>query len=63
MKVEIYHLLSGAEKAEGTVVVIDVFRAFSLEAYMFQKGVKKIFPVKTVEEAFALKQQHPEYIL
>lgn len=63
MKIQIYHLLEGAEKAEGTVVVIDVFRAFSLEAYMFQKGVKKIFPVKTVEEAFALKKQHPEYIL
>lgn len=63
MEIEILHLLDGAEKAIGTAVVIDVFRAFSLEAYLYQRGAALILPVQTVQEALDLKKEHPEYLL
>lgn len=63
MEIRILHLLEGARQAEGLTVIIDVFRAFSLEAYMYDAGAAAILPVKTVEEAFALKKEHPDYIL
>jgi 2-phosphosulfolactate phosphatase len=63
MEIEILHLVEGAEKAKGLAVVIDVFRAFSLAAYAFGAGVKKIIPVERVETAFMLKEKNPEYIL
>lgn len=54
-KVNILQLIEGAKQAEGLTVIIDVFRAFSLECYLYDMGVKKIRPVGTVEEAFSLK--------
>ena len=63
MKLNILQLIDGAKKAEGLTVVIDVFRAFSLEAYMFSMGVKKIYPIGSVDEAYRLKRENPEYIL
>ncbi len=63
MNVEILELIEGAKKAKGTAVVIDVFRAFSLECYLFGRGAARIYPVGGMEEAFALKRAHPEYIL
>jgi len=47
----------------GTVVVIDVLRAFSTAAYAFAAGVERILPVSSIEEAFALKEQHPSALL
>ena len=44
-------------------VIIDVFRAFSVECYAFARGAKTILPVGTIEEAFALKEQYPDAIL
>lgn len=55
LKVNIYSLIEGAKKAEGLTVVIDVFRAFSLECYLYDMGVKEIRPIGTIEEAFRLK--------
>lgn len=63
MEIRTLHLREGAEQAVGLTVIIDVFRAFSLEAYMYREGAAAIIPVKTVEEAFALKSSHPEYLL
>ncbi|MCR4951667.1 MAG: 2-phosphosulfolactate phosphatase [Solobacterium sp.] len=63
MKVEILHLLEGAAKAKGTVVVIDVFRAFSLECWMYARGCSKVIPVATEEDSFALHRKHPDYVL
>jgi len=56
IKVDILFLVEGAKKADGLVVVIDVFRAFTLEAYLYDMGVVSIRAVETVEEALELKR-------
>ena len=50
-------------KSEGTVVVIDVLRAFSTAAYAFSSGVHSISLVSTVDEAFRLQKRYPEALL
>lgn len=62
-KVNILHLIKGAKQATGLTVIIDVFRAFSLECYLYDMGVKQIRPVGTIEEAFSLKQLIPNSVL
>ena len=44
-------------------IVIDVIRAFTVSHVAFMRGVREIFLVNTVEEAFALRNEHPEYLL
>jgi len=63
MEIEIYELIEGAKKAKGLCVIIDVFRAFSLEAYLFDKGAEKIFAVGTTKEAWDLKKEDETRIL
>ena len=41
MEIRILHLLEGARAARGLTVIIDVFRAFSLECYLYDMGVRK----------------------
>ena len=55
--VNILHLIEGAKQAKGLTVIIDVFRAFSLECYLYGMDVKQIRPVGTIEEAFSLRQR------
>ena len=43
--------------ATGTVVVIDVLRAFSTAAYAFAAGASEILLVSTVDETFSLRAQ------
>ncbi len=43
----------------GTVVVIDVCRAFTTAAYAFGSGVERILLAGTVEEALALRRRFP----
>ena len=62
-KVNVLHLIEGAKQAEGLTVIIDVFRAFSLECYLYDMGVKEIRPVETIEEAFALRSHIQDSIL
>lgn len=61
--INILHLLEGAKQAEGLTVIIDVFRAFSLECYLYDMGVKQIRPVGTIEEAFSLRDRMQDCIL
>ena len=56
-------MIDGAKEAVGLTVIIDVFRAFSVEAYFFAKGAKAVIPVGDVELAYKLKEQNPEMIL
>ncbi len=50
-------------RCEGTVVVIDVLRAFTTAAYAFAGGVKDIVLVASVEEAFELRRRFPDRLL
>lgn len=45
------------------VVVIDVIRAFTTAAHAFDRGAEKIILVSTIQEALALKKDHPAYVL
>ncbi len=55
MEIRLASLLEGAQCAEGTVVIIDVYRAFTTEAIAFQRGVEKIVLVAEIDEALALR--------
>lgn len=62
-KVNILHLIEGAKQAEGLTVIIDVFRAISLECYLYEMGVKEIRPIGSVEDAFVLHEEIPDSVL
>lgn len=63
MNIEILHMIDGAKKAKGITVIIDVFRAFSVEAYFFANGAKEIIPVGDANLAYKLKEENPDFIL
>lgn len=63
MKIQIYENISGAKEARGLTVIIDVFRAFSLEPYLIDRGAERILAVGAEETARRLKAEHPEYVL
>jgi 2-phosphosulfolactate phosphatase len=55
--------LQEAALAQGVVIVIDVIRAFSVAAYAFSGGAQRLWLVRTVEEAFALRVREPHALL
>ena len=63
MEINIYQLIEGAKKATGITVVIDVFRAFTVEAYLLSEGAKAIIPVGSADIAYKLKEENPDMIL
>ena len=63
MDIRILKTVEGAKEAEGLTVLIDVFRAFSLEYYLFAAGARRIYPVGDMEEARAAAALHPDCIL
>lgn len=63
MNIQILELTSGASRARGLTVIIDVFRAFTLECYLFSRGAAGIYPVGSLEDAFALKKEDPARLL
>ena len=52
MDIEILHLTEGAKRADGLAVIIDVFRAFSMECYLYAMGAGEVRPAGTVDETF-----------
>ena len=60
MKVKIVH---DAKQATGLAIIIDVFRAFTVEPYLFYNGVERIIPVGDKEIAYDLKEKNKDYIL
>jgi 2-phosphosulfolactate phosphatase len=50
-------------EATGTVVVIDVLRAFTCAAFAFAAGAKEILLVQETAEAFALQRKVPGVLL
>lgn len=55
--------LDTCPKATGAVVVVDVLRAFTTAAFAFDRGASEILLVSTVEEAFGLRDRHPDCLL
>ena len=51
--------LDTCNTATGTVIVIDVLRAFTTAAFAFAAGAKEIVLVSTVEEALTLREKTP----
>ena len=56
-------LLEGARAARGCAVIIDVFRAFTLECYLFAGGAGRILTVGSADTAYHLKEEHPDALL
>ncbi len=63
MNIKILHNVEGAKEATGVAVIIDVFRAFTVEAYLMNNGAKKLIPVGDQELAYAYKKNDPNVIL
>ena len=63
MEIRILQLEAGAKEAEGVTVIIDVFRAFSLESVLFRNGAEKIICVEKEELARKLHQDDPDTVL
>lgn len=57
MEIRLGSLVRDAREAEGTAVIIDVFRAFTTAAIAFDRGADHIVLVAEVEEALALHHQ------
>ena len=55
MDIHLFSLLEGARAATGTVVIIDVYRAYTTAAAAFLQGAEKIILVAEVNEALQLR--------
>lgn len=63
MKIQILELIDGAKAAKGLTVIIDVFRAMTVEAYVIQNGAADLIPMGDIEAAYAYRDTHPGTIL
>lgn len=63
MNVKILQLIEGAKQATGTTVIIDVFRAFTVEAYLMNNGIERLYPVGDKQIAYDYKEKHPTAVL
>jgi 2-phosphosulfolactate phosphatase len=57
MEIRIESLLEGAKRAQGTVVIVDVFRAFTTAAVALWRGAEKIVLVAEIDEAMAMRDK------
>lgn len=62
IRIERRGALDGAREAVGTVVIIDVLRAFTCAAMMFAYGIRELRLVATVEQALELRRSDPVYL-
>ena len=63
MNVKILQLIDGAREARGLTVIIDVFRAFSVEAYLLASGAERIVPIGDARLAYELKNENADFVL
>lgn len=63
MNIKILHMVEGAKEATGITVIIDVFRAFTVEVYLMNNGADKIIPVGDMQIAYDYKKDNPDTIL
>jgi len=57
MKITILPGLKGAAQASGVVIVIDVFRAFTVAPMAIARGATTIHPIADIDDALALRDQ------
>ncbi len=57
MDIRIESLIDGARRARGTVVIMDVFRAFTTAAVAFARGASRIVIVPEPDEALQLRDR------
>jgi 2-phosphosulfolactate phosphatase len=55
--------LTTCASAEGTVVVVDVLRAFTMASYAFAAGAREIRPVASVAEALQARERDSSILL
>ena len=63
MNIQILQLIDGAKAAKGLTVIIDVFRAMTVEAYVIKNGAADLIPMGSIEEAYAYREAHPGTLL
>ena len=63
MNIRILHMLEGARAARGLTVIIDVFRAFTVQTYLMRNNAARIIPVGDVQVAWDYKAAHPDAVL
>lgn len=63
MDIKILHMVEGAKSATGITVIIDVFRAFTVEVYLMNNGAKKLIPVGDMQIAYDYKEKDENCIL
>ena len=63
MNIRILQLIDGAKAARGLTVIIDVFRAMTVEAYVIQNGAADLIPMGDIDAAYAYREAHPGTIL
>ena len=63
MNIEILQLIEGARQARGIAVIIDVFRAFTVECYVTQNGADKLYAVGDKALAYEFKEKDPSCLL
>jgi len=63
MNIQILQLVEGAKAAKGLTVVIDVFRAMTVEAYIMNNHAERLYPVGDKDLAYRYKEEHPDALL
>lgn len=63
MNIKVLHMVEGAKQATGIAVIIDVFRAFTVEAYLMNNGAEKLIPVGDMQIAYDYKEKNKDCIL
>jgi 2-phosphosulfolactate phosphatase len=58
-----YTDLDTCHTAEGLVIAIDVIRAFTTAACVLSRGADSIIPVGSIEEALAIREQNPGWLV
>ena len=61
--IQIYQQLEGARAARGLTVIIDVFRAFTVECMLCANGAAQILPVGSSRAAYEYREAHPDALL
>lgn len=63
MNIRINQQLNGIEDITGTAVIIDVFRAFSVECHLLSNGAEKLLAVGGKQAAYDYRERHPGALL